>query len=176
MSNLKAFVFVLVGLVSSFSFSVFAEDKIAVIDMQRAIFASDFAQGRVKEFQESADVVALNASIEGSAADLKAMQEEAEAKSMTWSAEQTAGHQKKMSYAKADYDLAVKKIQGEQQQLRQQIPQEIGAQFQEALSQVITEEGVTLLFRAESVIIASPENNLTAKVVDRLNQLTNPEK
>ena len=38
---------------------------------------------------------------------------------------------------------------------------------------MIEEEGVTLLLRAESVLSASAENNLTAKVVDRLNQKTN---
>jgi outer membrane protein len=77
-----------------------------------------------------------------------------------------------MSYAKADYDLAVQKIQAEQKELQQQIMQELSPQFQEALAQVVKEEGITLLLRSESVIVASPENNLTAKVVDRLNQNT----
>ena len=45
-------------------------------------------------------------------------------------------------------------------------------QLQEALAQVIKEEGITLLLRSESVISASPNNRITAKVVDRLNQLT----
>jgi outer membrane protein len=168
--NLKALV--LISLMSIVSVSAQAEDKIAVIDIQRALFASDYAQSRVKESLETADFVALKAKVEGSAADLKAMSEEAEAKRLTWSAEQVAAHQKKMSYAKADYDLAVQKIQGEQKQLEQQIPQELAPQFQEALSQVVKEEGVTILLRAESVIVAGPENNLTAKVVDRLNQIT----
>ena len=83
-----------------------------------------------------------------------------------------AAQQKKMSYAKADYDLAVQKIQAEQKELQQQIMQELSPQFQEALAQVVQEEGITLLLRSESVIVASPENNLTAKVVDRLNQNT----
>ncbi len=168
MRNLKALV--LISLMSVVSVSAQAEDKIAVIDIQRALFASDYAQSRVKESLETADFVALKAKAEGSAADLKAMSEEA--KRLTWSAEQVAAHQKKMSYAKADYDLAVQKIQGEQKQLEQQIPQELAPQFQEALSQVVKEEGVTILLRAESVIVAGPENNLTAKVVDRLNQIT----
>ena len=50
--------------------------------------------------------------------------------------------------------------------------QELSPQFQEALAQVVQEEGITLLLRSESVIVASPENNLTAKVIDRLNQNT----
>jgi outer membrane protein len=100
------------------------------------------------------------------------MGKEAETKRLTWSAEQVAAQQKKMSYAKADYDLAVQKIQAEQKELQQQIMQELSPQFQEALAQVVQEEGITLLLRSESVIVASPENNLTAKVVDRLNQNT----
>jgi len=154
------------------SVTVAAETKIAVIDIQQAMFASDYAQNSVKVAQESADFVALRAKAEGSAADLQSLGKEAETKRLTWSAEQVTAQQKKMSYAKADYDLAVQKIQGEQKQLQQKIMQELSPQFQEALAQVVQEEGITLLLRSESVIVASPENNLTAKVIDRLNQNT----
>ena len=172
MRNLKTVVLVLVSIVSLASVTVAAETKIAVIDIQQAMFASDYAQNSVKEAQESADFVALRAKAEGSAADLQSMGKEAETKRLTWSAEQVTAQQKKMSYAKADYDLAVQKIQGEQKQLQQKIMQELSPQFQEALAQVVQEEGITLLLRSESVIVASPENNLTAKVIDRLNQNT----
>jgi len=170
---LKAFVLLLVGVVSFSSVAVAAEDKIAILDVQQAMFASDYAQARVKQSLESADFVALKAKAEGSAADLQAMSKEVEAKRLTWSAEQAESHQKRMSYAKADYDLAVQKIQGEQKQLQQKILQDLSPTFQQALSEVIQEEGITLLLRAESVLSASAENNLTAKVVDRLNQKTN---
>lgn len=173
MSNLKGFVLLLVGVLGCSSVVMAAEDKIAILDVQQAMFASDYAQSRVKQSIESADFVALKAKAEGSAADLQAMSKEAEAKRLTWSAEQAGSHQKRMSYAKADYDLAVQKIQGEQKQLQQQILQDLSPIFQQALSEVIEEEGVTLLLRAESVLSASAENNLTAKVVDRLNQKTN---
>jgi len=171
--NLKAFVLLLVGVVSFSSVAVAAEDKVAILDVQQAMFASDYAQSRVKQSLESADFVALKAKAEGSAADLQAMSKEVEAKRLTWSAEQAEGHQKRMSYAKADYDLAVQKIQGEQKQLQQKILQDLSPTFQQALTEVIQEEGITLLLRAESVLSASAENNLTAKVVDRLNQKTN---
>ena len=150
----------------------FSEDKIAVIDMQQAMFASNYAQNMAKEASESADFVALRAKAESSAADLQSMAKEAETKRLTWSTEEAAEHQKKMSYTKADYDLAVQKIQGEQQQLQQKIMQELTPQFQEALSEVAKGEGITLLLRRESVIIADPKNDLTAKVVDKLNQIT----
>ena len=170
---MKAFVLLLVGVVSFSSVAVAAEDKIAILDVQQAMFASDYAQSRVKQSLESADFVALKAKAEGSAADLQAMSKEVEAKRLTWSAEQAESHQKRMSYAKADYDLAVQKIQGEQKQLQQKILQDLSPTSQQALTEVIQEEGITLLLRAESVLSASAENNLTAKVVDRLNQKTN---
>ncbi|MDE0747937.1 MAG: OmpH family outer membrane protein [Porticoccaceae bacterium] len=169
---MKTVVLVLVSILSLASVTVAAETKIAVIDIQQAMFASDYAQNSVKVAQESADFVALRAKAEGSAADLQSLGKEAETKRLTWSAEQVTAQQKKMSYAKADYDLAVQKIQGEQKQLQQKIMQELSPQFQEALAQVVQEEGITLLLRSESVIVASPENNLTAKVIDRLNQNT----
>jgi len=108
-SNLKGFVLLLVGVLGFSSVVVAAEDKIAILDVQQAMFASDYAQSRVKQSIESADFVALKAKAEGSAADLQAMSKEAEAKRLTWSAEQAGSHQKRMSYAKADYDLAVQK-------------------------------------------------------------------
>ncbi len=166
---MRLVVFVLCSSLTSLAFS---EDKIAVIDMQQAMFASNYAQNVAKEASESADFVALRAKAESSASDLQAMAKEAETKRLTWSTEQAAEHQKKMSYTKADYDLAVQKIQGEQQQLQQKIMQELTPQFQEALSEVAKSEGITLLLRRESVIIADPKNDLTAKVVDKLNQIT----
>ena len=163
---------VIIVLGSALASLAFSEDKIAVIDMQQAMFASNYAQNMAKEASESADFVALRAKAESSAADLQSMAKEAETKRLTWSTEEAAEHQKKMSYTKADYDLAVQKIQGEQQQLQQKIMQELTPQFQEALSEVAKGEGITLLLRRESVIIADPKNDLTAKVVDKLNQIT----
>ena len=163
---------VIIVLCSALASLALSEDKIAVIDMQQAMFASNYAQNMAKEASESADFVALRAKAESSAADLQSMAKEAETKRLTWSTEEAAEHQKKMSYAKADYDLAVQKIQGEQQQLQQKIMQELTPQFQEALSEVAKGEGITLLLRRESVIIADPKNDLTAKVVDKLNQIT----
>ena len=163
---------VIIVLCSALASLAFSEDKIAVIDMQQAMFASNYAQNMAKEASESADFVALRAKAESSAADLQSMAKEAETKRLTWSTEEAAEHQKKMSYTKADYDLAVQKIQGEQQQLQQKIMQELTPQFQEALSEVAKGEAITLLLRRESVIIADPKNDLTAKVVDKLNQIT----
>ncbi|MFQ3257001.1 MAG: outer membrane protein [Porticoccaceae bacterium] len=173
MGNMKALVVVvLASLFVIAPVSAVAADKIAVVDIARAIFGSKAAQESLKQAEQGADFVALKAKYEGSAADLQALAKEAETKRLTWSQEQAAEHQKKMEYAKADAELAGRKIQGEQKQLQQRIMQQLGPKAQEALQEVIKEEGVTILLRAESVLMSSPESNITAKVADRLNQKT----
>ena len=173
MGNMKALVVVvLASLFAVAPVSAVAADKIAVVDIARAIFGSKAAQESLKQAEQSADFVALKAKYEGSAADLQALAKEAETKRLTWSQEQAAEHQKKMEYAKADAELAGRKIQGEQKQLQQRIMQQLGPKAQEALQEVIKEEGITILIRAESVLMSSPESNITAKVADRLNQKT----
>ena len=173
MRNLKALSLILVAaMAASLSMASVAEDKIAVVDIEGAIFSSNVAQERVKEAQSSADFVSLKAKYESSIADLQALAKEAESKRLTWSKEQALDHQKKMEYAKADADLARQKIQSEQQQLQQQIIQELGPKAQEALQEVIKEEGVTILLRADAVLLAGANSNLTAKLADRLNKKT----
>ena len=173
MRNLKALCLVLVAaMAASFSLASVAADKIAVVDIASAIFSSNAAQESIKKAQTNADFVALKAKFEGSVADFQSLAKEAESKRLTWSQEQLQSHQKKMEYVKADAELARQKIQGEQKQLEQQIMQELGPMAQEAIQAVVTEEGVTILLRAESVLIAGQESNLTAKVADRLNQMT----
>ncbi|MDC1210750.1 OmpH family outer membrane protein [Porticoccaceae bacterium] len=171
MFNLKAVVVALVvGFSGTVSMAAVAGEKIAVIDITRAMFSSNMAQARLKEAETGADFVALRAKYESSTADLQSLAKEAESKRMTWSQEQALAHQKKMEYAKADAELAGRKIQAEQQQLQQKIMQEVGPTAQAALQEVVAEEGVTILLKRESTLLYSPESDLTAKVADRLNK------
>ena len=97
MYNLKAVVLALVvGFSGTVSMAAVAADKIAVVDIARAIFSSNMAQARLKEAETGADFVALRAKYESSTADLQALAKEAETKRMTWSQEQAQSHQKKM--------------------------------------------------------------------------------
>ena len=152
------------------SFGVTAAEKIAVLDIQRAVFASSFAQSEGKAQEESADFVAIAAKLEGAQSDFQAMAKELEEKGVTWSPEQRADHQKKMAYIKEDAELAAKKIQTERQQLAQRIMQKIQPSLDEAVKELIEEEGINILLRAEATLFRGPENDITAKVADRLNK------
>jgi outer membrane protein len=167
--NFRAFLLAALVAVMSASTAVAAE-KIAVVDTAVAIFGSATAQNKLKEAEQSADFLALKAKYESSSADLQAMMKEAESKRLTWSQEEAAEHQKKMGYAKADADLAVQKIKAEQQQLQQSIIQQLGPLAQLALQEIIKEESITLLLRADSVLHVAPEYQITAKLAQRIDQ------
>ena len=169
--NLKVLKLVaILGVFAVLSGNSIAAEKVAVVDTAVAIFGSATAQERLKQAEESADFLSLKAKYESSSADLQAMAKEAESKRLTWSQEQAAEYQKKMGYAKADADLAVQKIKAEQQQLQQSILQELGPLAEQALQEIVKEEGIAVLLRAEAVLIAGPEAYITAQVADRIDQ------
>lgn len=149
--------------------------NIAVVDARVAIFGSAAAQTAVKEFEESEDFINLKAKYESSSADFQAMAKEAETRRLTWSPEELAEHQKKMSYVKADAELAIQKLTAEQKQLEQRILQTLAPLVEQAINEIVNEEGISILLRAESVLTASPEMSITAKVADRIDAKSKPE-
>ena len=149
-------------------------NKIALVDARIAIMASRTAQTYIKAFEESADFLSLKAKLESSTADFQAMGQEAETQRLTWSAEQLAEHQKKMSYVKADAELAIQKISAEQKQLEQRILQNLAPLVEQSIQEIVKEQGITLLLRAESVLLASPETSITQQVAKRIDIKSQP--
>jgi outer membrane protein len=149
--------------------------KMAVVDARLAIFGSAAAQSALKAFEESADFISLKAKYESSSADFQALAKEAETKRLTWSQEQLAEHQKKMSYVKADAELAIQKITAEQKQLEQHILQDLAPLVEQALQEIVKEEGISILLRAESVLLATPETSITKQVADRIDAKSKPQ-
>ena len=161
----------IIAFLSSLSLFASAESqaaKIAVVDARVAIFSSAAAQSALKSFEESADFIALKAKYESATADFQAMAKEAETKRLTWSQEELAEHQKKMSYVKADAELAIQKITSEQKQLEQRVLKDLAPLVEQALQEIVKEEGITVLLRADSVLLATPETSITEKVADRI--------
>ena len=80
------------------SLSAVAEEKIAVIDVARAIFSTDIAKQRQEEMQSGSEFASLQAKYDNIGADMKALQKEVEGKAMTLSQEKAAEYKKKMEY------------------------------------------------------------------------------
>jgi outer membrane protein len=149
-----------------------AETKIAVVDVARAIFSTEVAKQRQDELQSASEFATQQAKYDSLAADMKALQKEVEGKAMTLSQEQGAEYQKKMEYLRADLELVSRKLQAEIKDLQNRIMQELQPKALEAVKELVTEEKIMLLLQREAVISATPDMDLTSKLIDRLNKKT----
>ncbi|WP_297189517.1 OmpH family outer membrane protein [uncultured Porticoccus sp.] len=175
MRLVKKLFIITVALCSASAFSAeanAAEGNIAIVDFGRAIFGTDVAKARLKQKQGESDYAGLEAKYEGTVADMKALKQEVDSKSMTWSKEQAEDAQKKMEYYRADLELITRKIQADQKDLQNSIVQELRPKAAEALQEVVDEEGIVLLINAEAVVTAAPSLDITDKLTDRLNKKT----
>jgi len=152
------------------SFTAVAEENIAVIDVARAIFSTEIAKQRQEEMQSASEFASLQAKYDNIGADMKALQKEVEGKAMTLSQEQAAEYKKKMEYLRADMELVSRKLQAEIKELQNRIMQELKPKALEAIKELVEEGKITLLLQRESVISATPDKDLTGKLVERLNK------
>ncbi len=155
-----------------FNASVLAESKIAVVDVARAIFSTEVAKKRQEELQGTSEFSSQQAKYDSLGADMKALQKEVEGKAMTLSQEQAADYKKRMEYLRADVELVSRKLQAEIKDLQNRIMQELQPKALEAVKELVTEEKITLLLQREAVISASPDMDLTSKLIDRMNKKT----
>ncbi|PCH52653.1 MAG: hypothetical protein COC20_02655 [Cellvibrionales bacterium] len=149
-----------------------AEGGIAVVDVARAIFSTNIAKQRQEELQSASDFSTQQAKYDSLGADMKALQKEVEGKAMTLSQEQAAEYQKKMEYLRADIELVSRKLQAEIKDLQNRIMQELQPKALEAVKELVAEEEITLLLQREAVISATPDMDLTSKLIARLNNKT----
>jgi outer membrane protein len=149
-----------------------AADKIAVVDIQRVIFTSEFAKVRQQQLQTEKSFVDLQARYDSISADIRALQRRIEAERETMSRDQVAENQKRVEYLRADYELVARKLQTEVQQLQGQIMEELQPQVQAALKELVEAEGISLLLQREAVIFATPAMDVTGKLLERLNAKT----
>jgi len=152
------------------SFGALAEENIAVIDVARAIFSTELAKQRQEEMQSESEFSSLQAKYDSVGADMQALQKEVEGKALTLSQEQAGEYKKKMEYLRADMELVSRKLQAEIKELQKRIMQELQPKAMESLKELIEEGSITLLLQKEAVIFATPEKDLTGKLVDRMNK------
>ncbi|MDO3382248.1 OmpH family outer membrane protein [Gilvimarinus algae] len=147
-----------------------AAEKIVTLDMQAAMLGTDVAKKSVEDLQKNAEFTALRAKVESLVADIKALQETAEKDGMTWSEDKLAEHRKKIEYLRADYELATKKMQAEQQQVLQRVQQQLTPKVRPVLEKLIEEEKIGMIINAQSVFHADADHDITAKLIERLNK------
>ncbi|MEM8560841.1 MAG: OmpH family outer membrane protein [Pseudomonadota bacterium] len=148
------------------------QGKIAVIDLQEAILQTDQAQKRLQDIRDEEDFKADTAEFEKLRSELDDLVQKFQKDAAVMSQEQQAAARQKLASKQADLEHVVGKIQQTEQAAAQALLQEMGPKVQEVLRDLITTDGIGLLLQRGAVIHADPSYSITAKVTDKLNQLS----
>ncbi len=147
-----------------------AQGKIAIVDAQRAILATDMSKQRLEALRKDADYVANKKQLEKIQAEGEALLEKMKKDGAVMSADQKADHQKKLQEKQADLQFIAGKMQKSEQELARRIMSELGKQTQVAISDIVKSQGIGLLLDAQVAIHADTAFDITAKVTQQLNK------
>lgn len=148
----------------------FAQGKVVILDVQAAMLSTELAKKELAKLDKKPEFASVKAQLDGLVADMQKLQAAAEKDGLTWSQEQQNEHRKKVEYLRADYELAGKKLQAEQQAVMQSVLQTLGPKTRTVLDQLIAAEKIDLVLNSQAAIHASPAYDITAKLTDMLNK------
>ncbi len=149
-----------------------AQGKIAVVDLQEAILQSDSAQKALESVRSQTDYSEDKEEFDRIQDELESLVKEFQNDAAVMSQEQQMAARKRLASKQADLEHVTGKLQQAEQQAGQAILQQMSAEVQEILRDLIQSEGIGLLLQRQAVIHADPGYSITAKVTDKLNQAT----
>jgi outer membrane protein len=149
-----------------------AQGKIAVVDLQAAILQSDEAQKRLAEVRSQEDYKADKDEFDQLKKELDKLVKDFQKDAAVMSQEQQLAARKRLASKQADLEHVAGKLQQAEQATGQALLQEMSPMVQEVLRELIATEGIGLLLQRGTVIHADPGYSITAKVTDKLNQMT----
>lgn len=143
--------------------------KIAVFSLDQAILNSELAKQRLQKLSEESEFKKNKDEVEKLRKEYRDLVEELKKESAVMTAAQQADAQKKINTLRADIEHNLKKIQAAQNDVVQQLGAEVSPRVQKILEELLKEEEIGLILRAEAVIHANTSYNITSKVTDKLN-------
>ncbi len=149
-----------------------AQGKIAVVNLQEAILQTDLAQKRLEAVSNQADFKADKAEFDKLKKELDELVKTFQKDAAVMSQEQQTSMRQKLASKQSDLEHVAGKLKQAEAGAGQALLQEMSPKVQEALRGLIASEGIGLLVRQEAVIHADAGYNLTAKLTDKLNQMT----
>lgn len=147
-----------------------AESKIAVVDMERALFQSEGAKKSFKQVEDQfGDDLEKIKKLENS---MKTTQEKLQKDAAIMSDDEQRKLRNEIKESQSEYQFFVNKLQQAEQQWRQQFYRANLPQVSNILKALIEEEKVDIVLNGQAVIHVVPDMDLTKKLLEKLNQAT----
>lgn len=144
-----------------------AELKVAIVDMQRALFASDSAQESRKQIESQfADDIKKVKAIEK---EILGAQEKLQKDGAVMSDDEKRIEANKIKEKRTEFQFFANKLKQAEQQWQQQFFRANAPKLDTVLKGIIDEGGYDIVLNERSYIFAKPELDLTKILLEKLN-------
>lgn len=148
----------------------FAAGKVAVLDMEQALMATDVMQARIKKLSSQPEFAALKAKFEALQADLKSLVQEAQSNKMTWSDSEQQAQRIKAEAKQAELRLTLQNLKQQEQVAMKDVMEELGPKAKTALKQITVAEGIEVVLSRKAAVWVSDDSDITKTLTKRLNK------
>ncbi len=148
--------------------SAFAELKIAVVNVQRAIGESNEAKALIAKLE--ADTSADQAAIKALGADITKVQEKFNKDGDVMSDAEKRKLQKEIEDKQIDYQFRVNKFQKTVNERQQEILSQMAPKLDAVLQDIIAKDQYDLVIHRQNVVYINAKYDITAQVTEMLNQ------
>ncbi len=145
-----------------------AELKIAVLDTQRALVASEEAQALLQQAQQELQVEEETVKTLGE--EIIAIQEKLQTDGEVMSPTEQRKLQKDIEDKQIDYQFLVNKLQKEVNDRRQELLQQMVPKIDAVLKDLIELEGYDLIMERGNLRYVNSKHDITRKVTEKLNE------
>lgn len=160
-------------MLSLVSGAVLAQGKIAVLNLEEAIFNTEEAKSQLNALRATSDYTKNKREAEDIKKEYEKLAEEFNKNREVMSAEQEAEQARKLNELRTDLDFVVKKLQQSEREVAGRIMREMMPRANTVVMDLVKAEGIGLLLNAQAAHYADSGYNLSAKVTDKLNQTKN---
>lgn len=149
---------------------VFAEQNIAVIDVQGAVANSNYAKASLNKLQERETFKVNYSEYNTLGKEIQTLQEEGNTNGLTWSDDEKKKHQQVLREKISKFKRVSNKLESEKAAAERKILEDLSPKIDEILGAMIKEKKLDMLINSRAVYFKSPETDLTRELLERLNK------
>lgn len=160
--------------VALFAFSgvAFAQGKVAVLNLEEAVFNTEVAKKRIEALRQTPEYTKNRDEAEALQKQYESLAQEFQKNRDVMSAEQSAEQARKLKEIQTDLEFVAKKLQASERDVAQVIMREMLPKANQVVAELIKVEGIGLLLNGQQQIVlhADAGYSINAKVTEKLNQ------
>lgn len=145
--------------------------KVAVLDVQAVVLASEAGKGGMAELEKNAEYTALKVKLDNLEAELKTLDEQAKNQGLTWGDDKKNEHRAKMTELAKERQGALTTLNRARESVFMQLLNAMEPGIGAALEAVMAAEGIELVLDSKAAVLKVPTADITPMVVERLNKL-----